>query len=95
MGLSITRGNALVIRGKTVTLSANGTFGPGTGDIFKVTPTGAHRNFNPSGTFAAWTVVKVINASSTYNVVFDSVGSNQTVAPGELGTFIYDGTDWR
>lgn len=60
-----------------------------------ITPTGGDQNFNPSGSFNTGYRVWLINCSGSYNVVFDSAGSIQTVAPGAYGLFIYDGSVWR
>jgi len=57
-------------------------------------PNGAHRNFDPSGVFLAGFQATVINVGGSYNIVFDSGVSAQTLTPGSVGTFIYDGSKW-
>lgn len=57
-------------------------------------PNGAARNFNPSGSFTAGFQATVINVGGSYNIVFDSGGLAQTLTPGSVGTFIYDGAAW-
>jgi hypothetical protein len=57
-------------------------------------PNGVHRNFNPSGVFTKGFTAVVINVGGSYNIVFDSGASAQTLTPGSMGTFIYDGSNW-
>lgn len=57
-------------------------------------PNGANRNFNPSGSFTAGFQATVINKGGSYNIVFDSGGLAQSITPGSMGMFIYDGTNW-
>ena len=57
-------------------------------------PNGALRNFDPSGVFPAGFQATVLNVGGSYNIVFDSAVSAQTLTPGGIGTFIYDGTKW-
>ena len=58
-------------------------------------PNGADRNFNPSGSFTTGYLAWVWNTGTTYNLVFDSAASAQTITPGTFGVFVYDGTIWR
>jgi len=57
-------------------------------------PNGADRNFNPTGTFKAWYEETVFNAGDVYDVIFDSTGLGEPVAPGMRVTFIYNGINW-
>lgn len=57
-------------------------------------PNGETRTFNPLGSFTAGFQATVINVGGSHNIVFDSDGLAQTLTPGSIGTFIYDGTKW-
>lgn len=57
-------------------------------------PNGAARNFDPSGVFSTGFQATVINVGGSFNIVFDSGVSAQTLTPGSIGTFIYDGSKW-
>jgi len=82
------------------TMTGNETFTAGNTSTpsrrkYLLTPSGGHRNFDPSGTFPAGFEAVVINVGTTgYNVVFDSAGSKQIVAPGQMATFVYTGSIW-
>ena len=78
------------------TMTGNETFTfPATPETkYFLDPNGAHRNFDPSGTFPKGFIAVVINVGGSYNIVFDSGASAQTLTPGSMGTFIYDGSNW-
>lgn len=80
--------------GKTVSLTADGTFTAGDGQVLLVDGGAADRNFDPSGDFPAYWEVKIVNTGAN-NIVFDSAASAQTILPGYMGIFVFDGTDWR
>ena len=83
-------------QGQSVTLSANGTFGPEYGNVLAVDPGGAARNYNPSGSFTPWTQITIINAAdAAETITFDSAGLNQAIAQNERGIFVYDGSAWQ
>jgi hypothetical protein len=61
-----------------------------------VDPGGAHRNYNPSGTFPAGYEVTLVNtADAGENLLFDTTGINVTVAQSKSCQFIYTGSAWR
>lgn len=78
------------------TMTGNETFTfPGiTEKKYFLDPNGALRNFDPSGVFPAGFQATIINVGGSYNIVFDSAVSAQTLTPGSIGTFIYDGSKW-
>ena len=80
----------------TQSISATTTFSSDVGaeKTYFITPTGADRNFNPTGDFNTGYRVWVINSSGSYNIVFDAAVSAQTVSPGTYGMFIYNGAIW-
>lgn len=57
-------------------------------------PGGANRNFNPSGAFPTAFKVQIVNKGQEI-ITFDSTGSSQNVGPGQLGTFLFDGSVWH
>jgi len=81
-------------QGRSIVLSSNTTFSPEDGNVFKLTTDGNDYNFNPTGTFAPWTQITVINADNTNTITFDSTGLNQVINPGQRAIFIYDGNNW-
>lgn len=80
--------------GKSRTLTGHATFTANDGEVFFIDGGAADRNFNPSGTFPAFWQIKVINTGSTNNIIFDSAVSGQTILPGYMGVFVYNGTIW-
>jgi len=56
-------------------------------------PGGADRNFNPSGAFPSGFKVEIVNNGQEI-ITFDSAGTSQNVGPGQLGTFLFDGSVW-
>ena len=92
---SLFNGETLVLSGDDSTVTATTTFSPTGGNIFFITPSGANREFNPSGTFDKNTKIELINTGATYNVIFDSEGSSQSVATSQYGNFFFDGTTWH
>lgn len=79
---------------KVLSTSANQTFKFDSPNIWILTP-GAAINLNPTGVFPHGHVVDVRNEQGSGNTVtFDSTGLNQTVADGQSGRFVYDGTSW-
>jgi hypothetical protein len=91
---TIEKGGTILTCPYVVTLNT----GDGTFDVTKtlhmITPVGASRNFNPSGTFLAGHEVTVMNLSASQNLVFDSAGLNYTIAPNKTRKFIYTGASW-
>jgi hypothetical protein len=57
-------------------------------------PNGANRNFNPSGTFPSGFLLLIVNTGVEI-ITFDSTASAQSIGPGQLGTFLYDGSNWH
>jgi len=78
------------------TMTGNETFtAPDTAERkYFLDPNGASRNFNPTGLFTAGFQATVINVGGSFNIVFDSSGIAQTLTPGSIGMFIYDGVNW-
>jgi len=63
--------------------------------LFFLDPSGADRNFNPSGAFRTGFVAFIKNTDRAGNyIIFDSTVSAQVIAPGELGIMLYNGTVW-
>lgn len=85
-----------LLNGQTINANnRNLTFSPTDGTIFKIDPQGGNINFDPSGTFTAWTEIIVINAAdAAETITFDSTGLNQAIAQNERGIFTYDGSNW-
>lgn len=82
-------------QGQTITLAADGTFGPEDGNILAVDPGGLSRNYNPAGDFAPWTQVTIINmADNAETLTFDSDGLSQSITQNQRGLFVFDGTNW-
>lgn len=86
--------------GTSETLSDNGTFTPtDVGDsnqrTFHIDPGGSNRNYNPSGTFNTWTIVKIVNiADAAETITFDSEDIAEAIDQGESGEFQYNGSSW-
>lgn len=83
---------------KTMTGDETFTYGGGTNRKYLLNPNGADRAFNPSGTFPAGFEAIVINTGGPYDIIFDDYGSfsgsGQVVTPGNVGRFIYTGSEW-
>lgn len=79
----------------TKTMTENETFIYPGGNHLRcfLDPGGANRNFNPSGSFPGGFKIEIINKGEEI-VTFDSAVSAQNIAPGQLGTFMWDGSIW-
>lgn len=83
-----------IIQGPAIrTLTSDGTFSVLDSSAI-ITPSGASRNYNPTGTFLAGRKITVLNASGSQNLVFDSTGLNYTIPPNKSGSFVYNGSAW-
>lgn len=72
-------------------LTAHATFDRNNFKIFLVGASAADKNLNPTGEWRAGDDVWVKNTGLSNNIVFDSSGLNQAIAPGEIGYFVYNG----
>lgn len=78
------------------TMAGTETFDNNDGNVFIKDPGGANRNFNPSGTFTAGTVITVVNtADAAETITFDNGGIQQGVGQNECGIFVYNGSAWK
>jgi len=79
--------------GKTMTENETFTYPGGNHLRCFLDPGGANRNFNPSGSFPSGFKIEIVNKGEEI-ITFDSAVSAQNIAPGQLGTFIWDGSIW-
>lgn len=88
-------------KGTIVTLTANGTFtkddiGDTGHRTLLIDPGGSARNYDPSGTFEAFTTVLIENtADAAETITFDSTGIAAAIAQDESAKFIYNGSAWE
>ena len=81
-------------QGKTIALTANGTFGPYSQDtIVKITSDGAYE-LAATGISATWTKVTFLN-TSVHTITLTDPTPNQSLAADGLGILVFDGTTWR
>ena len=93
-------GGGVKAKGKSITLSDNGTFtrqdiGPTLERTFHIDPGGTNRNYNPSGSFADWTIITIENtADAAETITFDSAGIAVQISQGNSSSFQYNGSAW-
>lgn len=86
----------IIFKSEVTTMAGDETFDNDDGMIFVKDPGGSSRNFNPTGTFKAGTVVFLMNtADAAETITFDSTVANKAVGQNEIGIFAYDGTSWQ
>ena len=94
-GPSITVNYGDVLYSYTKTMAGNETFvytGGSHRQCF-LDPGGANRNFDPSGNFPSGFKTEIINTGEEI-ITFDSTASAQNIGPGQIGTFICNGSVW-
>lgn len=72
-------------------LLGNATFDRNNFSVFLVGASGANRNLNPAGEWYAGDDVWIKNTGGSNDIVFDSSGLNQSITPGQIGYFVYNG----
>lgn len=81
---------------RTRSIVGDSGFYAGEGHLFLITPSGNGFKYTPVGQFPAGFELTIINnAVGAYNLIFDSLGLNATIAPGAKVSYVYTGTAWK
>ena len=81
---------------RTRSIVGDSGFYVGEGHLFLITPSGNGFKYTPVGQFPAGFELTIINnAAGAYNLIFDSLGLNATIAQGAKGSYVYTGTAWK